>query len=127
MEIDALDVVWDTLKLTVCFDFPGFTIPGFCVIPDPWNGCLVGIPDIPIGGPICIPLDLSGLVSEISKVRAHLKTIYFVDPGWLPGWTDLQAEFAGKPNSGASSSTRISSASTRLTSRRALATCSRTW
>jgi hypothetical protein len=48
VEIDALDVVWDTLKFTVCFDFPGFTIPGFCIIPDPWNGCLVGIPDIPI-------------------------------------------------------------------------------
>lgn len=98
IEIDALDVVWDTLTLEVCFDFPGFTIPGFCIIPDPWNGCLVGIPDIHIGGPICVPLDLSGLVSEISKVRAHLKAKYFVDPGRLPGWTDLQAEFAGKPN-----------------------------
>jgi hypothetical protein len=98
VEIDALDVVWDTLELTVCFDFPGFTIPGFCVVPDPWNGCLVGIPDIHIGGPICIPLNLSGLVSEISKVRAHLTAKYFIDPGRLPGWTDLQAEFAGKPN-----------------------------
>ena len=37
-------------------------------------------------------------VSEISKVRAHLKAVYFVDPGRLPGWTDLQAEFAGKSN-----------------------------
>src|SRR5262249_47144337 len=55
-------------------------------------------PDIQIGGPICIPLNLSGLVSEISKVRAHLKAKYFIDPGRLPGWTDLQAEFAGKPN-----------------------------
>jgi hypothetical protein len=98
VEIDALDVVWDTLTLEVCFDFPGFTIPGFCIVPDPWNGCLVGIPDIPIGGPICVPLNLSGLVSEISKVRAHLKAKYFIDPGRLPGWTDLQAEFAGKPN-----------------------------
>jgi hypothetical protein len=98
IEIDALDVVWDTLTLQVCFDFPGFTIPGFCIVPDPWNGCLVGIPDIHIGGPICIPLNLSGLVSEISKVRAHLKAKYFIDPGRLPGWTDLQAEFAGKPN-----------------------------
>jgi hypothetical protein len=98
IEIDALDIAWDTLKVEVCFDFPGFTIPGFCIIPDPWNGCLVGIPDIHIGGPICIPLDLSGLVSEISKVRAHLKAKYFVDPGRLPAWTDLEAEFAGKPN-----------------------------
>jgi hypothetical protein len=98
IEIDALDVVWDTLTLQVCFDFPGFPIPGFCIVPDPWNGCLVGIPDIQIGGPICIPLNLSGLVSEISKVRAHLKAKYFIDPGRLPSWTDLQAEFAGKSN-----------------------------
>ena len=98
VEIKALDVVWDTLLLEVCFDFPGFTIPGFCIIPDPWNGCLVGIPDIHIGGPICIPLNLSGLVSEISEVRARLKTKYRVDPGRLPAWTDLEAEFAGKPN-----------------------------
>jgi hypothetical protein len=98
VEIDALDVVWDTLTLQVCFDFPGFTVPGFCVIQDPWNGCLVGIPDIPIGGPICVPLDLSGLVSEISKVRARLNARYFIDPGRLPGWTDLEAEIAGKPN-----------------------------
>lgn len=98
VEIDALDVVWDTLKVQVCFDIPGFTIPGFCLVPDPWNGCLLGIPDIPIGGSICIPLDLSGIVSEISKVRAHLVAKYFVDPGRQPGWTDLQAEFAGVPN-----------------------------
>lgn len=98
VEIKALDVVWDTLTLQVCFDFPGFTIPGFCVIPDPWNGCLVGVPSIHIGGPICIPLDLSGLVSEISEVRARLKAKYVVDPGRLPAWTDLEAEFAGKPN-----------------------------
>jgi hypothetical protein len=98
VEITALDIVWDTLKVEVCFNFPGFTIPGFCVIPDPWNGCLVGIPDIHIGGPICIPLDLSGLVSEISTVRAHLETRYFVDPARPPGLTDLQAEVAGTPN-----------------------------
>jgi hypothetical protein len=98
VEIDALDVVWDTLTLTVCFDFPGFTIPGFCIIPDPWDGCLVGIPDIHIGGPLCVPLNLSGLVSEISKVRAHLEAHYFIDPALLPAWTDLEAEFAGKSN-----------------------------
>ncbi|HEX6998777.1 MAG TPA: hypothetical protein VF322_11575 [Gammaproteobacteria bacterium] len=98
VEIEALDVVWDTLKVEVCLELPGFTIPGFCIIPDPWNGCLVGVPDITIGGPVCVPLDLSGLVSEISEVRARLKTKYFVDPGRLPGWSDLDAEFNGKPN-----------------------------
>ena len=127
LEIDALDVVWDTLMLKVCFDFPGFTIPGFCVIPDPWNGCLVGIPDIPIGGPICIPLNLSGLVSEISKVRAHLETQYFVDPARPPG-VDRSCRRSSPEHrtSGRSTSHRTSSASTRSTFPPRSATCSRT-
>jgi hypothetical protein len=95
IEVQDLDVVWDTLAVSVCFDLG--TIPGFCVIPDPWNGCLVGIPDIPLGT-ICVPIDLSGLVSEISDVKASLVGSYLVDPARLPGWSDLDAEFNGHPN-----------------------------
>lgn len=62
IEVQDLDVVWDTLDVQVCFDLP--PIPGFCVVPDPWNGCLVSFPTIPLGS-ICAPIDLSGLVSEI--------------------------------------------------------------
>jgi hypothetical protein len=98
IEVKHLDVVWDTLKLTICFELPGFTIPGFCIVPDPWNGCLVGVPDIPIGGPICVPLNLSGLVSEISDLKASLKPLYFIDPARDPSWSDLDAEFNGHPN-----------------------------
>jgi hypothetical protein len=93
-----VDVVFDILKIKICFDLPGFCTPSFCLVPDPWNGCLVGAPSFCIGGPICIPLDLSGLVSEINVIRAHLNPKYFVDPGRLPAWSDLDAEFAGKPN-----------------------------
>lgn len=95
IEVQDLDVVWDTLAVQVCLDLG--TIPGQCIIPDPWNGCLVGIPDIPLGS-ICVPIDLSGLVSEISDVKASLVTNYFVDPARLPGWSDLDAEFNGHPN-----------------------------
>jgi len=98
IEIKTVDVVFDILKVKVCFDLPGFCIPSFCIIPDPWNGCLVGFPGFCIGGPICIPLDLSGLVSEINDIKAHLNPKYFIDPGRLPTWSDLDAEFAGKPN-----------------------------
>ena len=98
VEIKHVDIIWDPLKVKVCFNLPGFTIPGFCIVPDPWNGCLVGIPDIPIGGPVCLPLDLSGLVSEINSVRAHLNPVYFVDPLRNPAWSDLEAELNGKPN-----------------------------
>jgi hypothetical protein len=98
IEIQNVDVVFDTLKVQVCFDLPGFCIGGWCIVPDPWNGCLVSFPGFCIGGPICIPLDLSGLVSEINDIKAHLAPKYFIDPGRLPAWSDLDAEFAGKPN-----------------------------
>jgi hypothetical protein len=95
IEIQDLDIVWDTLKVKVCFTIPPF--PGFCVVPDPWNGCLVGIPPINFGT-ICAPIDLSGLVSKIIDVKASLVASYFVDPARLPGWSDLDAEFNGHPN-----------------------------
>jgi hypothetical protein len=97
VEVTNLDVVWDTLKVQVCLDLPGFSIGGWCIIPDPWNGCLVGVPKITIGGPICIGPDLSGLVSRISDVKARLRATYFVDPLRQATWSDLDAEFNGHP------------------------------
>lgn len=98
VEVKNLDVVWDTLKVQVCLDLPGFTLGGWCIIPDPWNGCLLGLPEIHIGGPICIGPNLSGLVSRLSDLKARLKASYFVDPLRLPAWSDLDAEFNGRPN-----------------------------
>ena len=98
VEVKHLQIVWDTLKVQVCFNLPGFCIGGWCIIPDPWNGCLVGVPKICIGGPICVPLDLSGLISEVNDLKANLKAIYFVDPARTAGESDLDAEFAGHPN-----------------------------
>ncbi|HEY6248779.1 MAG TPA: hypothetical protein VI685_02395 [Candidatus Angelobacter sp.] len=98
IEVTDMDIVFDTLKAKVCFNLPGFCIPSFCIVPDPWNGCLVGFPGFCIGGPICAPIDLSGLVSEVSDVKAGLVAHYFVDPGRDPSWTDLDAELNGKSN-----------------------------
>jgi hypothetical protein len=98
IEVQHLDIVWDTLKVQICFDLPGFCLPSFCIVPDPWNGCLVGFPGLCIGGPICAPLDLSGLVSEVEDLQARLNPVYWVDPARLPAWSDLDAEFAGHPN-----------------------------
>jgi hypothetical protein len=96
VEVKNLDINWDTLTLNLCFNLP--CIPAFCLVPDPWNGCLVGTPQICIAGPICIPIDLSGLVSKVSDVKANLAAIYFVDPARDPSWSDLDAEFNGHPN-----------------------------
>jgi len=98
IEIKDVDIVFDTLTASACFNLPGFCVGGWCIVPDPWNGCLVGIPKICIGGPICVPIDLSGLVSEITDVRASLLAKYYIDPARPPGVTDLNAEFAGHPN-----------------------------
>jgi len=98
VEVKTLDVVWTQLKLQICLNLPVIPLGGWCIIPDPWNGCLVGVPEVPIGGPICIPLDLSGLVSEVNSIKAHLNPVYFIDPARNPAWTDLEAEFNGKPN-----------------------------
>jgi hypothetical protein len=98
LEVSDMDIVFDTLKVSLCFNLPGFCVPSFCLVPDPWNGCLVGFPGFCIGGPICAPLDLSGLVSEISDIKANLVAKYYVDPARLAGWSDLDAEFNGHPN-----------------------------
>ncbi|HLH44508.1 MAG TPA: hypothetical protein VKV74_16065 [Bryobacteraceae bacterium] len=95
VEVKNLLVEWDTLKLTLCFNLP--CIGPYCAVPDPWNGCLVGIPEICLGS-ICLPIDLSGLVSKISDVKANLAASYFVDPARDPSWTDLDAEDHGHPN-----------------------------
>jgi hypothetical protein len=98
IQVQDLDIVWDTLALQVCFNLSIPCFGGWCIVPDPWNGCLVSLPEICINIPLCIPLDLSGLVSEITDIKASLLAKYFIDPGRLAGWTDLDAEFNGKPN-----------------------------
>jgi hypothetical protein len=96
VEVTNLEVVWDSLAVAVCFDLPEL-LPGFCIVPDPWNGCLLGFPGLG-GERICVPLDLSGLVSEISDLKAQLAPVYAVDPARLPAWSDLDAEVAAHPN-----------------------------
>jgi hypothetical protein len=98
VEVKHLDVVWDQLKFQVCFNLPGFCVGGWCIIPDPFDGCWVSLPQICIGGPICLPLDLSGLVSEVEDLKSNLVAKYFVDPTRPPGVSDLTAEFLNKSN-----------------------------
>lgn len=97
-ELQDVDIVFGTLDFKLCLDLPGFCIPSFCIVPDPWNGCLVGFPGFCIGGPICVDLNLSGLTSQITDLKASLVPKYYIDPARLPGWTDLDAELNGHSN-----------------------------
>jgi hypothetical protein len=98
LELQDVDIVFGTLDFKLCLDLPGFCIPSFCIVPDPWNGCLVGFPGFCIGGPVCADLNLSGLTSKIVDLKASLLAKYYIDPARLPGWTDLDAELNGHSN-----------------------------
>lgn len=98
VEIQNLDVIWDSLDVKVCFNLPGFCVGGWCIVPDPFDGCWVSLPKKCIGGPICMDLDLSGLVSKVRDIKANLNPKYFIDPARPAGVSDLTAEFLSKSN-----------------------------
>lgn len=44
IEVKDVDIVFDILQAHICFNLPGFCVGGWCIVPDPWNGCLVSCP-----------------------------------------------------------------------------------
>jgi hypothetical protein len=98
IEVQNMDITFDTLDFKLCLDLPGFCIGGFCIVPDPWNGCLVSFPGFCIGGPICADIDLSGLVAQVTDLKANLVANYVIDPARPPGITDVEAELQHHPN-----------------------------
>lgn len=101
VRISELDVVYDPLSLTLGIDIPRICVGGFCIIPNPFGGCILRAPRICIfeaDPDISLPLNLSGLVrSEISGAF-RVETRYFVDPARTSSMTDLDAEDSGIPN-----------------------------
>lgn len=100
VRVKELDVVWDTLFLTLGVDLPEICIGGWCIVPTPF-GCAVRLPrlcafsdnpDIPI------PIDLSGLLRSELSCTAALRTAYRVDPARTPIMDYLDAEDAHIPN-----------------------------
>lgn len=99
IEVQDMDIVFDSAMAQICFNLPGFCVGGWCIIPDPFDGCWVSLPKFCIGGPICIGPNLSGiLTSEVSDVKAGVVFNYFVDPARTPSETDYEAELAHHPN-----------------------------
>jgi hypothetical protein len=100
VKISELDIVWDTLAVTLGIDIPEVCVGGWCIIPTPL-GCALRVPKICIfsdNPDLLIPIDLSGLLrSEVSLV-ASLRTGYFVDPARQPWMDYVDAENAGVPN-----------------------------
>jgi hypothetical protein len=101
ISIAELDIKWDRLQLCIGVDIPGFCIGGFCIIPIPFDGCLLRAPELCLfqdNPDLQFCLDLSGVItSEVSaKVRPLVR--YRVDPNRTPAINDLDAQDAGVPN-----------------------------
>jgi hypothetical protein len=87
--VSELDVKWDKLRLVVGIDIPTITIGGFCIIPNPFGGCLVSAPSIDLfaGSPdISIPIDLSGLLTSELTFSAIPTVFYGVGSGVPNRW-----------------------------------------
>jgi hypothetical protein len=64
VNINNLEITYKPLKLTISIALPTIQIGGECIIPNPFGGCLVSLPQITIIPPntsIDVPIDLSGI------------------------------------------------------------------
>ena len=102
IKVDELDIVFNKFILSLSLDIPQFCTPGGCVIPNPFDGCLLDIPSICIfenNPDIQISVDLSPFLrTEISLLfKALVK--YGINVARPAGIHDLDAKLLGVPNS----------------------------
>ena len=92
--VKELDIKWDRLDLSLGFDIPEICVGGFCIIPNPFGGCILRAPRICIFSDdpdVEITLPLGGFTSEVS-MSGSLVTRYRVDPARPAGMDDWQAQ-----------------------------------
>jgi hypothetical protein len=97
VQIKELDIKWDKLDLTLGIDIPEICVGGFCIIPNPFGGCLVRAPRICIFSAdpdISVTLPLGGLITSEISVTGSLLTKYAVNPARPPGMNDWDAQEA---------------------------------
>ena len=101
LQVKELDIKWERFNLSLGVNIPELCVGGFCIIPNPFGGCILRAPRYCLfsGDPdIEIVLDLSagGLItSEISIVDGSLFTHYFVNhdrPGDMDQWDAQNTE-----------------------------------
>lgn len=97
--VDELDIKWDQLDLTLGFDLPELCVGGFCIIPNPFGGCILRAPRLCVfsGSPdISVTLPLGGITSEVT-LAGTLLTRYFINPARPAGMNDWDAQDAVPP------------------------------
>lgn len=100
--IKELDIVYDPLKLTFGIDIPTVTVGGFCIIPNPFGGCILRAPRVRFfsGDPdISIPIDLGGVITTEVSASCSAELRYFNNPAnagmspWVADATDNANEW----------------------------------
>jgi hypothetical protein len=92
--VSELDIKWDRLNLSLGIDIPELCVGGFCIIPNPFGGCILRAPEICAfsGDPdISLTLPLGGITSEVT-LAGSLVGRYFVHPDRPPGMNDWDAQ-----------------------------------
>lgn len=99
VRVKELDIKWDTAKVWLGIDIPEICVGGFCIIPNPFGGCLVRAPKIcvfsakPDIGPV---IDIGGLItSEVSVTFRPVMRYSTNHPSSMNAW---DAKAANKAN-----------------------------
>lgn len=83
VKISELDVVYDPLNVRLEVDIPEICIGGFCIIPNPFGGCLVRAPRICLfssNPDISIPINLNGLIQSEISGAFNIEERFFDNP-----------------------------------------------
>lgn len=97
VQIKELDIKWDKLDLTLGIDIPEICVGGFCIIPIPFDGCLVEAPKICAFSKdpdISFTLPLGGLITSEISVTGSLLMKYAINPDRPSGMNDWDAQDA---------------------------------
>lgn len=97
VQVKELDITWDRLDLTLGLDIPEICVGGFCIIPNPFGGCILRAPRVCVFSAdpdINIPLPLGNLIRSEISVTGSLLTKYAVNPNRPTGMNDWDAQDA---------------------------------
>jgi hypothetical protein len=101
ISVSELDLKFTKLRACFGIDIPELCVGGFCIIPVPFDGCLVRAPKICIfsdNPDISFCLDIAPLVRLELSATVRPVTKYSVNPGRTAGMNDWDARDAGVPN-----------------------------
>jgi hypothetical protein len=99
--VKDLDIKWDTLQLCFGIDIPELCVGGFCIIPNPFGGCILRAPKLCVfsaNPDIQFCLDFGGFIHSTVSLAVRPLTKYRVDPGRTGAMNDWDAHDAKVPN-----------------------------